>query len=137
MRQFLILTVLTAVLFTSCGSVQERVDAVDLDLDLDSLLDQVRDCDALSARLVDIVRSAARAVDDLAASTDGRVRETTIRETVDKLAVSKFFDLAERIGCTNLEFKLNAIEQLREVATETNAGERLLEEILNQMDAQP
>ena len=124
------------VVISACSSVQERIDALDFEFDLDAILDEVRNCDALSDRLVGLVARGADAVDDLSERTGGRVPETTIRETVDKISVSRFFDLAEQIGCTSLEFRLKAIEDMADIATDTPAGDSLIEEVLRELETQ-
>jgi hypothetical protein len=134
--RILLALVALLVLTTSCATVQEQLAEVSFDVDLDALLDEVRDCDRLSEQLVGLVRTAADAADTLAANRNGRLPETTIRETVDKIAVSRFFGIAERIGCTQLEFRLRVIDDLRGIPTETPAGEDVIEEILRQLEAQ-
>ena len=128
-----VVVVAMSVALSACATVQEQIDG--LDVDIDAILEEVRDCDGLADRLVDLARTSAHAVDDLAARGQGRVPETTIRETVDKIAVSRFFELAERIGCTSLEFRIKAIEDLTDIATETESGQDLIDEILRDLEA--
>jgi hypothetical protein len=135
-RTIIISTLCTALLASACSSVQERIESLDFDFDLNAVLDEVRDCDALADRLVGLVERSADAVDELAARSGGRVPETTIRETVDKISVSRFFDLAEQIGCTGLEFRVKAIEDMADIATDTPSGASLIEEVLRELEAQ-
>lgn len=137
MRQTLLILAVGSVILASCSAVQEQIDSLDFEFDLDAVLAQVRDCDALAEHLVDLVGRGAQALDDLATGSDRRIPETTVRETVDKITVSRFFDIAERIGCTSVEFRLKAIEDLRELTTESDAGRRLVDEILRELETRP
>lgn len=123
----LVFALAIAVVTTSCAAVQER--AGDFDIDLDSMLDEVRDCDRLVDRMVDAISAAAAAADELAAANDGIVPATRIGEIVERVAVSRWFDLAETLGCLRLEMQLQVLDELRDVAPESPAGRDLLERI--------
>ncbi len=105
------------------------------DIDIDATLEGLRDCDKLSDTFVGLVQTAADALDGLSERTEGRVPETDIRDAVDGIAVSRYFDIAERIGCAELHQRLNTIDQLRQLNPDTPAGEEFLEEILREVQS--
>ena len=126
-------------LLSSCAAAQETVQGMRdriADIDIDATLDGLRDCDQLSEAFVGVVQTAADTVDGLAERTDGRVPVTDIRNAVDNIAVSRYFDFAETIGCAELQQRLNTIDQLRDLSPDTPAGEDFLEEILRQVETQ-
>lgn len=135
----LVLLLLVALLVGACDSASESVSGVRdriAAIDIDATLEGLRDCDRLSGAFVGAVRTAADAVDGLAERANGRVPETDIRNAVDGLAVSNYFAIAERIGCTQVQQRLDTIDQLRELSPDTPAGEDFLEEIMRQVQAQ-
>ncbi len=139
MRGRLAIAVVTLLTIGACSSVQESAQGLRdrlSDLSVDSALEGLRDCDRLSSAFVGVVESAADTIDSLAERTDGRVPETQIRETVDNIAVSRYFDIAERIGCAQLQQRVDTLEQLRDIAPGTPAGADLLDEIVRQVEAQ-
>ncbi len=121
----------------ACGGVGESVqgfrDQV-ATISLDDAMAGLRDCDALSERFVDLVGTAADAVDGLAESTDGRLPATEIREVVDKVAVARYFQIAEQLGCARLQMELDTIDLLRGVQPETPAGDDFLTEVLRELE---
>ena len=126
------------VIVSGCASAQESVQGLKdriANIDVDSALDGLRDCDKLSETFVGLVQTAADTVDGLAERTDGRVPVTDIREAVDNIAVSRYFDFAEAIGCAQLQQRLNTVDQLRDLSPDTPAGEDFLEQILRQVEA--
>ncbi len=116
----------------SAQSLRERIEAIDIDATLDGL----RDCDRLSDAFVGLVKTAADAVDGLAEQSGGRLPAVEIREFVDKIAVSQYFDIAEQIGCLEVRQKLDTLDRLRGVEPDTPAGTEFLDEILRQVEAQ-
>lgn len=103
-------------------------------IDIDAALEDLRDCDRLSQAFVEVVQTAAEAVDGLAERTEGRVPVTDIRTAVDNIAVSEYFEIAERIGCARLQQRLDTVDQLRDLTPDTPAGQDFLEEILRQVE---
>ena len=116
----------------SAQGLRDRIGAIDIDQTLAGL----RDCDKLSDTFVGVVRTAADTIDELAAKSEGRLPATEIRGYVDKIAVSQYFDIAEAIGCLQVQQRLNTIDQLRGVQTETPAGTDFINEILRQVQNQ-
>ena len=132
----IVAVVAIALALTSCDTATESVTGLRdriTDIDIDATLDGLRDCDRLSEVFVGVVRTAADTLDGLAERTDGRVPETDVRNAVDGIAVSNYFEIAERIGCAELQHRVNTIDQLRDLAPDTPAGEDFLEEILRQV----
>ena len=66
----------------------------------------------------------------------GRQAATEIWGYVDKIAVSQYFDIAEKLGCLQVQQRLDTIDRLRGVETDTPAGTDFLNEILRQVQAQ-
>lgn len=131
---FLVAVVLAA----GCASVAEGAQGLRdriQDIDINETLDGLRDCDRLSDTFVGVVRTAADTIDELAAQSDGRLPATEIRGYVDKIAVNQYFDIAERIGCLQVQQRLDTIDRLRGVETETPASTDFLNEILRQVQA--
>jgi hypothetical protein len=136
MKRTLIGLIAVLLLTTGCAAAQETAQGLRdkiADIDIDATLDDLRDCDKLSETFVGLVGTAADAVDGLAERTNGRVPETDIRNAVDTIAVSKYFGIAERIGCAEIQQRLNTVNQLRELTPDTPAGEDFLEEILREV----
>lgn len=126
-----------ATIATGCAAAQETAqgwrDRI-ATIDIDSALEDLRDCDRLSETFVGVVQTAADAVDGLAERTDGRVPVTDIRTAVDNIAVSQYFEIAERIGCARLQQRLDTVDQLRDLSPDTPAGRDFLEEVLRQVE---
>ncbi len=121
------------VLLTACGSGQTGLSDLDLDFDFDGALDQVRDCDALAGRLVSAVVSAAEKVDEVAAGREGPLPDAELAEVVSRISLSRYFSLAEQIGCNSLELRLQAVEQLRDVPGGSEVAEAVIGEVIDQI----
>ncbi len=126
-----------AVIIAGCAAAQETAqgwrDRI-ATIDIDAALEDLRDCDRLSEAFVGVVQTAAEAVDGLAERTDGRVPATDIRTAIDNIAVSEYFEVAERIGCARLQQRLDTVDQLRDLTPDTPAGQDFVEEILRQVE---
>jgi hypothetical protein len=134
MRQSLLVL---AVLLSACGSVSIEIPSdIGADFDIDQVLDEVRDCDAMSATFLEVVSAAADQVDRLAEAANGRVEPMELREKVEAISVSEYFALAERIGCQRLELQVQTIDQLRKLDPEGAAGQELIDVILEQVEQQ-
>lgn len=115
----------------SAQSLRDRIEGIDIEATLDGL----RDCDRLSETFVGVVRTAADTIDNLAEKSEGRLPAVEIREFVDKIAVSRYFDIAESIGCLQVQQRLNTLDRLRGLEPETPAGTDFLNEILRQVES--
>jgi hypothetical protein len=134
-----VMFLIVALLAAGCSSVQESAQGLRdriTDIDIDETLEGLRDCDRLSDTFVGVVQTAADTVDSLSERTDGRVPVTDIRRAVDAISVSQYFDIAERIGCAEVQQRLNTVDQLRGLVPDTPAGQDFIEEVLNQVEAQ-
>ncbi len=138
-RSLALVGVLFALLGAGCATVAEGAqglrDKIE-SIDINETLDGLRDCDRLSDTFVGVVGTAANTIDELAAKSDGRLPATEIRGYVDKIAVSQYFDIAEKLGCLQVQQRLDTIDRLRGVETDTPAGTDFLNEILRQVQAQ-
>jgi len=138
MSRLVVIWAAAALALSGCASVSEsaqslrdRIESIDIDATLQGL----RDCDRLSDAFVGLVKTAADTVDTLAEQSDGRLPAVEIRDFVDKIAVSQYFDVAEQIGCLQVQQKLDTLDQLRGVQTDTPAGSDFLNEILRQVES--
>lgn len=130
--------VLTIVLtLAACGpvSVDLPVD-IGEDFDIDSVLDEIRDCDRLRDTFIAVVTEAADQLDALAERSGGRVSPPELREKVEAISVNEFFAIAEQIGCRRLQMQVDTVDRLRELDPDGAAGEELIDAILEQVEAQ-
>ncbi len=139
MRRRLVAVIAAAVLVAACGAAEgtvqglrDRIESIDIGATLEGL----RDCDRLAGTFVGVVQTAADTVDSLAERSDGRISETDLREAVDNIAVSRYFDIAKGIGCAELDQRIDTIDRLRDLNPDTPAGEDFLGEILRQVESQ-
>lgn len=138
MRRLSVAALGLALALAACGSVQESAQGLRdriADIDVNEALDGLRDCDRLSDTFVDVVAKAADTVDSLSERSGGRVPATDVREAVDNIAVSGYFDIAERIGCARLQQRLDTLDRLRDIDPESPAGTEFLDEILRQVES--
>ena len=121
------------VTLAACGqvSVDLPVDIGD-DFDIDSVLDEIRDCDTFIA----VVTEAADQLDALAERSGGRVSPPELREKVEAVSVNEFFAIAEQIGCRRLQMQVDTVDRLRDLDPDGAAGEQLIDAILEQVEAQ-
>lgn len=125
---------LAATLLTSCGSVSIDLPAdIGADFDLDAVLTEMQDCDALSEAFVEVVTTAAAQADALAEASGGAIEPLELREKVEAISVSQYFGLAEQIGCRRLQLQAQTIDQLSRLDPEGSAGQELIEVILDQV----
>lgn len=128
-----------ALVGASCASVAEGAQGLRdriQSIDIDETLAGLRDCDRLSDTFVGVVGTAADTIDELAANSEGTLPATEIRDYVDRIAVSRYFDIAERIGCLQVQQRLDTIDRLRGLDTDTPEGADFLNEILRQVEAE-
>lgn len=129
--------VIGLVLFTACGGVSVTLpDEIGADFDLDQVLGDLRDCDALSDTFVAVVREGAADLDELAEATDGRVPAGELAAKVDVIADTAYFEVAERLGCDAVAQRLDTIDRLRDLSPSSEAGSDLVDEIIEELEAQ-
>lgn len=113
----------------TCGGVELPAGG-----DLDAVLDELRDCDTLSETFVGVVREAAEDLDQVAAASGGRIPAPELADRVDTLTSNSFFAIAERLGCDVVAARLRTIDGLRQISTDTAAGDELVEEVIREME---
>jgi hypothetical protein len=137
MRRQLSIWIIALTTLSSCGQVTvDLPDDIGSGFDLDSVLDEVRDCDKMSETFVAVVSRAADQIDDLAERSGGRVDPPELREKIEAISVTEYFRLAERIGCERLQLQAQTIDQLRDLDPTGSAGEDLIDAVLDEVEAQ-
>lgn len=132
-----LLVTVTAFALAACGQVSLSLpEDIGADFDIDSVLDDVRDCDRLRDTFVEVVTEASDQLDELADQSGGRVSPPELREKVEAISVNRFFTIAEQLGCRRLQMQLDTVDQLRRLDPEGAAGEELIDAILEQVEAQ-
>lgn len=129
----------TSLLVVACGTTaadaRERFEQQVENLSVEQVLEDLKDCDKLSDAFVGLVATGAEAVDQLSETTQGRVPETDVRTIVDTVSTHQFFEIAEKIGCNELQSRLVIIDQVNGINPDTPEGAEYLEEILRQIEA--
>ena len=129
--------VLLAVVLTACGGVSVSFpDEIGAGFDLESTLDDLRNCDTLSETFVAVVKEAAEDLDALAESTGGRVPAAELAERVDALSGTVYWEVARRLGCNAVAQRLDTLDRLRNLSPESEAGDDLVTEVIRQLEAQ-
>ena len=136
MRRGLISACVAVLMLVGCSGLEGA--AADLQarlegLDLETALEDLRDCDALSQAFLTVVREAVGRVDDFDGS--GEVGTSEMADIVDEVSVSRYYELAEGIGCARLQAQLDLVDQLRGIDADTPAGDLFLDEMLEQAQA--
>jgi hypothetical protein len=129
--------VLLAVLLTACGGVSVNLpDEIGAGFDLESTLDDLRNCDTLSETFVAVVREAAEDLDGMAESTGGRVPAAELAERVDALSGTAYWEVARRLGCNAVAQRVDTLDRLRDLSPDSEAGDDLVTEVIRQLEAQ-
>lgn len=134
-RDIRFLTALTALVVTACGSVPTPAE-IGTGFDLGGVLDELGDCTALSETFVAVVKEAAEDLDAVAGATGGRVPAGDLAEKVDMMAGTTYFEIAERLGCDAVTQRLETIDQLRNLSTDSAASDDLISEVIRQLESQ-
>lgn len=138
MRRFLRLVVAAAVtlpMIVSCGSVSIDIpEGIGSDFDIDGILEDLGDCDALSATFVAVVREAAEDLDELSERSGGRVPAAALTDKVDAIVDNAYFEVAERLGCNAVSQRVETVERLRDLSPESDAGEGLVDEVISELE---
>lgn len=132
---------LTTVALAISGCAGLEATAADLrgrlgDMDVRETLRQLSDCDSLSDTFVKLVQVAADNVDNLSEVTNGQVPATEIRDVVDELSVSQYYEVAERLGCAKIQMELALVNRILEIDADTVEGDLFLDELLAEVQAQ-
>lgn len=99
-------------------------------IDLDAALDDLRDCAALADGFVGVVQEVVARVDEVGGA--GSVATSDLSDIVDEVSVSKYYQLAEQLGCARLEAQVDLVDRLRQLDGDTGAGDAFLDEMLSQ-----
>lgn len=124
---------ITALSLTGCAGLEDATATLKESiqgLDLDAALDDLRDCEALADGFVAVVREAVARVDEVGGA--GSVATSDMSDIVDEVSVSKYYDLAEQLGCARLEAQVDLIDRLRTLDGDTGAGDAFLDEMIDQ-----
>lgn len=105
------------------------------DIDVRGTLSELTDCDTLSAAFVQLVQTAADNIDSLSEVTEGRVPESDIRAVVDELAVSQYYEIAEKLGCAKIQMELALVNRILEIDPDTVDGDLFIDQILVEVQA--
>lgn len=138
MRSYLRVVVAAAMtlpMIASCGGVSiDLPEEIGSDFEIDGLLEDLGDCDALSETFVAVVREAAEDLDELSERSGGRVPAAELTEKVDAIVENSYFEVAERLGCNAVTQRVETIERLRELSPESTAGENLVDEVIEGLE---
>ena len=105
-------------------------------IDIEETISELTDCDAISEAFIAAVRESADSVDEFAESTETSLPVSDIRGIVDDLAVSRFYEIAEQLGCARLQMELQLVDRLLEIDADTASGDAFLDEVLEQVQDQ-
>ncbi len=114
---------------TTAADLKTRLSEIDVRESLGDLTD----CDTLSTTFVRLVQTAADNIDNLSEVTNGRVPESDIRVVVDDLAVSQYYEIAEKLGCAKIQMELVLVSRILEIDTETVDGDLFIDQILEEV----
>lgn len=121
----------------ACGSVTVTFPKdIGPGFDLDKTLADLRDCGTLSDTFVAVVREAAQELDDLAASSGGRVPSGALNTKVDVIAKTSYFKIGEKLGCDAVAQRIDTLDRLRGLSPSSKAGKDLVGQVMDQVEAQ-
>lgn len=124
-------------LLASCGGAVEVPRSEDGRFDFDAMLEELRDCDALSATFVSVVREAAEEIDRMAEAANGRLPAAELADRVDAIVDTAYFEVAERLGCGAVSHRLDTIERLRRLSPDSESGDELVDEVIRRLKDGP
>lgn len=128
---------LAALLPVACASVTVTIpNDIGPGFDLDKSLADLRDCGTLSDTFVGVVREAAQELDDLSASSGGKVPSGALTAKVDVIAKTSYFKIGEKLGCDAVAQRVDTLDRLRGISPSSQAGKDLVSEVLDQVEAQ-
>jgi EAL domain-containing protein (putative c-di-GMP-specific phosphodiesterase class I) len=131
MRRALIAVLALSLAGCSSGSDSEG----GFEFSLDETLSGLRNCDLLSETFVTVIKDATDQIDDLAASSNGRIPAAELSARVDELTGSGYFTVAERLGCDAVAQRVETIERLREIDPTSADGADLIGGVIEQLQA--
>lgn len=137
-RRLLTSTIALTAILSACSqvSIPDLPSDIGENFDIDSVLDEIRDCDTITETFVAVVSEAADQIDALAERSDGRVDPPALREKIEAISVTEYFQLAERIGCKRLQTQADTIDRLRDLDPSGTDGQVLIDTVLDEVQAQ-
>ncbi len=133
MRRVVIAVVVLAL--SACSSALDTEGGFEFEFSLDETLSDLRNCNLLSETFVTVIKDATDQIDDLAASSNGRIPTAELSARVDDLTGSGYFAVAERLGCDAVGQRVETIERLREIDPSSADGQDLIGGIIEQLQA--
>ncbi len=133
MRQAII--ALLALALAACSSSVDAGGGFELDFSLDETLSDLRNCDLLGETFVKVIKDATDQIDDLAASSNGRIPTADLSARVDDLTESGYFAVAERLGCDVVAQRVETIERLRDIDPTSADGADLVGAVIERLQA--
>jgi hypothetical protein len=112
------------------GATDQLMDRIQ-DIDLDATLEDMTDCENLADTFVGLVEDTVDGIDAVTAEQGVDPPIADLREIVDELSVSRYYDIAERLGCSRLQAQLGLIDKLRDLEAGTSGGDDFLEEMVD------
>lgn len=126
---------LVTLVVAGCGSVSVTLpEDIGSDFDLDAVLVDLRDCDALGDAFVSVVRTAADDLDALAEESEGSVPAADLAAKVDVVVGTGYYQVAERIGCDMVRQRVDTLDRLRSLDPSSAAGEELIAEVTRDLE---
>ena len=129
----MLIAALTLIL-AACSSTIETT-ALDFEFSIDETLQSLADCGLLSDAFVTVISDAATQLDDLAASTNGRIPTAELASRVERLTETGYFAVAERLGCDAVAQRVETIERLRELDPASADGQDLIGGVIAELQA--
>ena len=133
MTRTMLVAALTLIL-AACSSTIETA-SFDFEFSIDETLQSLADCDLLSDAFVTVISDAAIQLDDLAASTNGRIPTAELASRVERLTETGYFAVAERLGCDAVAQRVETIERLRELDPASADGQDLIGGVIAERQA--
>lgn len=129
------LIALLALTLAACSTAADSEGGFEFDFSLEETLDDLRNCDLLSETFVTVIKDATDQIDDLSASSNGRIPTAELSARVDDLTQSGYFAVAERLGCDAVAQRIETIERLREIDPSSADGRDLIGGIIEELQA--
>lgn len=127
---------LAAILVVALAACSSGLDTEGgIEFSLDETLSGLRNCDLLSETFVTVIKDATDQIDDLAASSNGRIPTAELSAKVDDLTQTGYFAVAERLGCNAVAQRVETIERLREIDPTSADGKDLIGGIIAELQA--
>ena len=129
-------TAMIAVLVLVLAACSSALDSEGgFEFSLDETLQDLRNCDLLSETFVAVIKESTDQIDDLAATSNGRIPTAELSARVDDLTQSGYFAVAERLGCNAVAQRVETIERLREIDPASADGRDLIGGIIEELQA--